>query len=271
VTSGPTITPTNHTITVRGVLFTDLDGTLLDFVTYQPSSDAIAVVEEMAAARVLTVAVSSKTAAEVRHLAQSLRLAPIAVVEGGPVILGPGGATEVLGFRRPRLLEILHTLQRDGWPIRGFSQMTAEEIGELTGLDLRSAQRAMDREASEPFVLVSEPHGGTGDLERRAERLGAGITRGGRLWHLLAIGMNKGRGVFEALARIGPTDPAATGAVGDAWNDLPMFDRVDRGFLLGSAVGPCVLPGHVRRIPDLGPPGFVTAAREFLEFCRRRR
>ncbi len=50
------------------MLFTDLDGTLLDLQTYRPSASAVAALRALAANRVAVAAVSSKTAAEIGPL-----------------------------------------------------------------------------------------------------------------------------------------------------------------------------------------------------------
>ena len=52
--------------------------------------------------------------------------------------------------------------------------------------------------------------------------------------------------------------------MGDAWNDLPMLDEVEIGFLLGSAVAPDLVPSGVERIDREGPDGFSVAARQLL-------
>jgi predicted mannosyl-3-phosphoglycerate phosphatase (HAD superfamily) len=67
-------------------LFTDLDGTLLDFDSYRPSQTAQNLVDGMAQDGILTVPVTSKTAAEVVEITGSTRLAPIAVVSSVPAV-----------------------------------------------------------------------------------------------------------------------------------------------------------------------------------------
>ncbi len=259
--------PAIDAVPTRGVLFTDLDGTLLDQDTYAPSPEARVVVDELAAAGVLTVPVSSKTAAEVRRLRRAIRFGPVAVVEGGSAVVLADDAVEVIGPPRSQLVEILHTLQREGWPLRGFSDCTASEVAQMTGLDLVDAGLAMERVASEPFTITAPGKGPPAELERRIIELGAGMTRGGRLWHLLGREVDKGRGVVEALARLGLERRPVTGAVGDAWNDLPMLAQVQHAFLLGDLVSATEVPQGVRRIAQPGPAGFVEAGLAFLEVC----
>jgi mannosyl-3-phosphoglycerate phosphatase len=251
----------------RGILFTDLDGTLLDFDSYRPSHTALALVDQMARDGILTVPVTSKTAAEVVEVTEGVRLAPIAVVEGGGVLLLEDGSTTLVGPRRETLVDVLRELRGDGWDVRGFSDMTVNELAELTGLERSAARRAMDRSASEPFVIVSPVPTRVEELHRRASELGAGVTRGGRFWHLTGPGVDKGSGVHTALEMLGRGRGTPTGAVGDAWNDVSMLERVDYPYFLGSRVPPAELPPGVHRISEEGPAGFVTAARAFRIVC----
>jgi mannosyl-3-phosphoglycerate phosphatase len=251
----------------RAVLFTDLDGTLLDFDTYQPSNQALDVVAELAQTGIVTIPVTSKTAAEVSHLARAAAFPGVGVVEGGAVILLPAGTTDVVGTAREELVEVLRVLQGEGWPFRGFSDMTVDEVGGRTGLSADDARRAMDRLASEPCVATRRLPSSFDTLARRVGELNAAITRGGRFWHLLGSGIDKGRAVSEALSRLDLPGRVTTGGVGDAWNDLAMLERVDRGYLLGGIVGSAEVPKRVRRIVDSGPGGFVQAARDFQRFA----
>jgi len=143
--------------------------------------------------------------------------------------------------------------------------MTEHEVGELTGLSLEAARLAMDRLASEPFISTSYIHQEA--LERCVAEEGATVTRGGRFWHLLGAGVDKGRAVAEVLSRLNLEDGVPTAAVGDAWNDLPMLERVGRAYLLGEAVSKEDVPAGVTHILSVGPSGFVQAALDFKRRC----
>lgn len=246
----------------RFALFSDLDGTLIDFHSYQPTDEARAALRALEAAGVAVVPVSSKTAAEVAPLMAELGLTGPAVTEGGAVVLGESGRQSLIGPPRAALLEVLREMQRLALPVRGMSQMTVEEVCSRTGLTAAAAARAMQRSGSEPFVALGEL--GTRELELMRETAGAHgaeIARGGRFWHLLGAGVDKGTAV-AALCDSWPAGrPEATAAVGDAWNDLPMLERVDLGFLLGDAVEAAAVPAGVQRIASPGPQGFVEAVR----------
>jgi mannosyl-3-phosphoglycerate phosphatase len=242
-----------------GILFSDLDGTLLDHESYLPSETAISTLRRLEQSGVKVVAVTSKTAAEVRELLFELRLDPPAVVEGGGAILDGDGVERVIGLPHERLVAMLPALREAGAAVRGFSEMSATELAQRSGLDSAKAALAKTRAASEPFVVL---HQVDVELERRmaevAESLGASVTRGGRFWHLTGRDIDKASGV-QLILEGWPGGAPHTAAVGDAWNDLPMLSLVDQGFLLGNAVPDSRVPRGVIRLAELGPTGFVEA------------
>ena len=244
------------------MLFSDLDGTLIDFHSYQPTDEARAALRALDAAGVAVVPVSSKTAAEVAPLMEELGLAGPAVTEGGAVVLEESGRQRLTGPPRAALIEVLREMQGLPLPVRGMSQMTADEVCSRTGLTAAAAARAMQRSGSEPFVALGEL--GSRELELMRETAhahGAATVRGGRFWHLLGAGVDKGTAVAALCVSWPGARPEATAAVGDAWNDLPMLELVDLGFLLGGAVEAEAVPARVQRIASPGPQGFAEAVR----------
>ena len=243
----------------RGLLFTDLDGTLLDHDTYRPSDVALRAVAQLRQQNVITVPVSSKTAPEIAQLAREARLARVAVAEGGAVLVVDGVARPV-GLPRSRLIASLDHLRGGGWQVTGMSEMSVDEVCRRTGLDRSDAERAMDRQASEPFVFdapsdAPAPH----EVERRLATLDVAVTRGGRFWHLVGRGIDKATGIDAVCRHYRWDDRERTAAVGDAWNDLPMLRAVGVGVLLGDRVPSDEVPVGILRVDAIGPVGFVRA------------
>jgi len=248
-----------------GVLLADVDGTLLDFATYEAPPGVGEVIARLARAGVATVVTSSKTAAELAGVARVLPVAPLAVAEGGAVIADLGRAeAEALGPPRERLVTALAAARRRGWPVCGFADMGLDEVMRRTGLTREAAARAVQRLASEPFVLEPEP--GPEEIARLVKELaadGLAVERGGRFYHLLGAGVDKGAGARRLLGLVDPRLPVLA-AVGDAPNDLPMLTLARRGYLLGDAVADADLPPGIRRIPRRGPDGFLAAVADLL-------
>src|SRR5687767_8386866 len=167
------------------VIFTDLDGTLLDSETYayHPALPAL----ELAKSRdVPVVFVTSKTFVEVEVLRRSIGNDSPFVVENGAAIFAPPGTLQLrpglmkiredydvaeIGTPYIELTRILKTAAREtGCVVRGFADMDAREISRESGLDLEQAALASQRGYDEPFLLLE----GDADALRRAiERRGA--------------------------------------------------------------------------------------------------
>lgn len=229
------------------VVFTDLDGCLLDEQTYAwaPAEPALARLREE---RVPVVLCSSKTREEIEALAAELALAGPYIAENGSVIVVPAGHLPVdppgarraggrlvvaTGVPRDRLVRALAELAAlTGVRVRGFAGRSAAELSRLTGLDVAAAARAGRREYDEPFQILDDPARGLPALERAARARGLRVTAGGRFLHLTGD-TDKGRAVERLLAwyRADGRRIASVG-LGDAANDLPMLRAVNRPILI---------------------------------------
>lgn len=261
------------------LVITDLDGTLLDGETYdvRPAQPGLDALRER---RVSLVLCSSKTRAEMEPLARELGLdAPLIVENGGAIVLRPrmlpflppGGRQDgdhlvvPLGSTRGVLLAALDDVAKEaGVTVRSFSVMTPGEVAKRTGLDPEAAARALKREWDEPFVVEPEGDGATTlRLEEAARQRGLRVTHGGRFHHLTGTS-DKGLAV-RMLLKLLPDDPRGrTVGLGDAANDLPMLEAVDRPILMPRRDGTvdaalaAALPG-AEQAPEPGPAGWSAA------------
>jgi len=264
------------------LIFTDLDGTLLDHDTYgwEKAKPALALCREL---RVPVILVSSKTRAEMNVSRLELNLdSPFISENGGGIFFPAEGAlkpppearfAEVLwkwslGISYPELVAALHDIRDElGWAIRGFSDMTGDEIAELTGLDPAGAGLAAMREYDEPFIVSGEVRLDRKRLEEAASRRGVLVTKGGRFYHLHGAS-DKGEAV-DKLARWFQAShgPAKTVALGDSPNDFTMLERVDYPVLVRSSRQ---YPELAEKIPFLiktqekGPAGWNAAVSALL-------
>jgi mannosyl-3-phosphoglycerate phosphatase len=268
----------------RMVIFTDLDGTLLDHLTYE-CDEALPALRRCLSANVPVVCCSSKTRAEIEELRQMLESADPFISENGGAIFIPRGLFPFpieyhaivgpyfvieFGGGYATLSSTLDDLSRDlEVPVRAFHRMTSEEIAEETGLPLRGAELAAAREYDEPFLFVD-----TSEPERRrflaaAEARGLCWTRGGRFYHLLGhAGKQPAVTVLTDLYR--RWNPAIrTAGLGDSANDAPLLAAVDIPILVmkpGAEYDPAVvgqLPA-VRRSPLPGPRGWNASVQALL-------
>jgi mannosyl-3-phosphoglycerate phosphatase len=234
------------TTTPKLVIFTDLDGTLLDRNTYsfEPAQPALDLIKQKDVPLVLS---SSKTMAEIEFYRKELE-------NGHPFISENGGAVFVpknyfsfrfpydretdwflvleLGIFYPRIIEVLDALKKEtGISMKGFSDLTEKEISSLCALDFKRAELAKKREYDEPFII----EGGEKEIEivrRKIEEKGMTYAWGGRFHHLLGKN-DKGKAV-EILKELYENQffSIVTIGIGDSLNDLPMLSVVDHPIFL---------------------------------------
>lgn len=261
------------------LVVTDLDGTLLDEDTYDVAPARPGLVA-LRARRLALVLCSSKTRAEMEHLAEELGFAALLIVENGGALVLPAGLVPSLpprgradgeqivvplGTPRTTLVAALPEIAGEaGVAVRGFATMTVEEVAALTGLGRGAAARALRREWDEPFVGEGGADAGAdARLQEAACRRGLRVTCGGRFHHLTGPS-DKGRAV-QAMMRLLPHDPhGRTVGLGDAANDLSMLQAVDRPVVMPRKDGTIdaalasALPG-AERAPGPGPAGWAAA------------
>ncbi len=252
----------------KTVIFTDLDGTLLDPKTYS-FREALPALELIKERGIPLVVCSSKTRAEIEVYRSRLgNRDPFIAENGGAVFVpsgyfpfpagAPGGGYEITTFGRPyreirqefmRLRESLHIR------VRGFGDMTASEIAALTGLPREEAALAREREFGEPFLF------GQGVDERflkTAEQDGFHWTRG-RLFYLMGD-HDKGKTIRLLKQWYGAEHGTLiTIGLGDGLNDLPLLREVDHPVLVRKETGKYEetidLPDLIRA-DGIGPGGW---------------
>jgi len=121
---------------------------------------------------------------------------------------------------------------RPRFSIRGFGDLSVEDIESLSGLTSFQAGLAKQREFTEPFLIDDD--GMISDLQALAEATGFTITRGGRFHHLMGAGQDKGIAVRRAASviRRNMSQPLCTIGLGDSANDAAMLQRVDIPILI---------------------------------------
>ena len=197
----------------------------------------------------------------------------------GSTPAGPGWRKLVLGTPRRDLVRALAlAARRARVRVRGFSRMTAREVSKLTGLEPVQARRALRREYDEPFLIMDSDSAITDQdsaawprLRAEIRRLGLEGTRGGRLFHILGPGGNKGdaaRRVLGWFRRLRGEDVTSAG-LGDSSNDIALLRVVDCPILVarpGGRYDPRVLAAvpRVERAGGVGPVGW---SRAVLRLC----
>ena len=262
------------------IIFTDLDGTLLDHESYGVRA-ALPTIDLSIRRGFPIIPVSSKTAAEIRRWVRLLTLDGPFICENGCGIVIPDGYFEALpaeavrrdgewrislGVSIDKVRGALETLSEEAhFDYKSMNQMSTDEVSTLTGLTGVELLNCLEREYDEPFIINGDHE--FDPIRRKSSEMGFHLTRGGRFYHLTG-GCNKGEAVRKMvdMFRKYRTDPLFV-AIGDSFNDLPMFGVVDMAYLVQKPDGnydPLVPAEAARRVPGVGPCGWRIAVEEVM-------
>lgn len=266
------------------VIFTDLDGTLLDLRDYSfdHAVQALSLIEKKGIPLVIC---SSKTRTEIELYRIKLHNHhPFVSENGGGIFipreyfisdLGDTGFqveeedryhTIRLGARHADLRRALEEIRKEGFAVKGFGDMSAKEISDLTGLNIQEAEMSRQRDFDEPFVFG----GGEQELPllfRAIEEKGFHHTQG-QFFHILGDS-DKGKAVsiLTDLFRKERKD-IITIAIGDSPNDIPMLEHVDHPVIVQKSNGAhddrIKLP-RLTRAAGIGPEGWNRAVIGLIE------
>jgi len=249
------------------LVFSDLDGTLIDHETYtwDDAQEALARLRDMDAGLVLA---SSKTASEVVAIRTALaQEAWPAIVENGAGLLPPFAADAPASSEYERIRLVLSDMPADlRQHFRGFGDLGTAELCQITGLDTVAAQRAQQRSFSEPGLWFGSKDAKIRFLATLREQ-GISAQQGGRFL-TLSFGRNKADQMRDI---IGTYQPRYTVALGDAPNDIAMLEHADFGIIVTNPHGP-PLPrliredqGRVTRTQVAGPVGWNRALLDLID------
>lgn len=262
----------------RLVIFTDLDGTLLDPLTYSYVA-AMPLVARLRNKGIPIIFCSSKTHAEQEVYRRKLGLRePFIVEDGGAIFINQGYFS--FPYEYHRIVRNYHVIElgmpyreirekleeiseKNNLTITGFGDMDALDIANLTGLDVKSAKLAKKREYEETLNL----EGTERDIKvilSKIEEAGLKWSKGGRFYSA-SRGSDKGKAtkivteLFEKkLGKI------RTIGIGDSFNDVAMLSQVGFPVLVQK-------PGNyweeinlqnLYRVSGVGPQGWIRAIEE---------
>lgn len=246
------------------LVFTDLDGTLLDHDTYDwsPAKPALQLLRTLG---IPVIPVSSKTSAELEPLCAALELNGSYAAENGSVIVCPGQPAQVLGPGYASIRDMLVFLRdKFEWRFSGFGDMGVAQVSALTGLSPEQAACAMQRKATEP-VLWLDTQENMHQFRTELERQGLKTLQGGRFLHILSKG-DKGSALEKIATMIHPG--AWTIALGDSPNDRDLLLAADCAVIIKRKHQPHLsIPERPDAIltTDTGPAGWNQAIQQLLD------
>jgi mannosyl-3-phosphoglycerate phosphatase len=268
------------------IIFTDLDGTFLDYHTYSFTA-AVSALELIKEKNIPFIICSSKTRAEIEQWKNRIDNHDPFVSENGGGIFIPhayfptddlqsvwpridtanGYTVLVLGKSYAILRDTVEELRKDGFEVKGFGDMDAVEIAQITELSVEDAELAKRREFDEPFVFS----GGATRIESLVVAIAAKGLRcvaGGRLLHVTGNN-DKGKAV-EIITQLyrKKFGEIITVALGDSPNDFRMLAHVDYPILVRNHRGehdPRLTLPNLIKADGIGPEGWNKAVIKFIQ------
>jgi mannosyl-3-phosphoglycerate phosphatase len=258
------------------IIFTDLDGTLLDYSTYlfDAALPALTLLKEK---DIPLIICSSKTRKEIEHYRERLdNHHPFISENGGGVFIPTeyfkfqisnfkseeNGKYRIirLGAKYSDLREAIKELQNEGFNVKGFGDITAEELADIANMNIDEARMAKERDFDEPFIF----EGCEADKQRLLKAIGVkgfNYTQG-RFFHILG-NSDKGRAVSVLIKlykeKLGDI---VTAAVGDSPNDIPMLENVDLPIIVQKPdrnYDPQINISNLIKASGVGPEGWNKA------------
>ena len=267
----------------RRLVFTDLDGSLLDHHSYSFAA-AAPLLAELEAAGIPVIPVSSKTRAEIAELRARLDNRHPFIVENGAAVFIPdryfdaapdgtflrdGYWVKELSGPRQQWLDVLSTLRpRFAGEFDNFHRAGPPGIVAMTGLSEQAATLANQREYSEPVQWLGDEAGKLAFI-RALNAEGACALQGGRFLSVSGD-CDKGR----ALTWLRQVYQQAWGvprvvdiAIGDSGNDVAMLAAAGTALLIRSPVHPYPELGRVEGVMHsvhCGPEGWAEGVGQWL-------
>jgi mannosyl-3-phosphoglycerate phosphatase len=265
------------------MIFSDLDGTLMDHYTYK-STEALPTINQLNEADIPVVLTTSKTIDEVTVIQKNLNINAPIIIENGAAIFIPKSLFEVQPPETTSVDEYWvksFCLPRQHWldiisnaPARfnnlyqGFSSLSNEDLAKITGLTVAKAELAKNRQYGEPIHWFGDDTS-KADFIHFVESKGATVLHGGRFFHISGES-DKGRALkwlTQYYKGVFQYNDITTIALGDGKNDIAMLEAAKYAVQVRSPVHDFPdLSKHINVIQTTlyGPAGWAEALHQIL-------
>ena len=261
------------------IIFTDIDGTLIDFDTYS-TVETRGIVHQLTRKGIPVILCSSKTRQEQEAYRQIFQLTDPFIVENGSAIFIPWGCFdfEIPFLRRTGLYGVLElgtpaaVIQEELRAIRKrthldfntYQDLPLAEICRLTGLSPAQAEAARQREYS-ATILTPLTCQDQDRLTAALAGVGLQILAGGRFHTITAASSDKGKAVVRLSACFRQKfEKITTIGLGDSANDQSLLASVDCPYLVQKPNASWEEMLDVERVAAIGPKGWRRIGEKLL-------
>lgn len=265
---------------MKRIIFTDLDGTLLDYnknYSYRPAIPALRLLRRK---KIPLVICTSKTRAEVEYYIKKWKLKDPFICENGGAIfirrnyfnfkydlkkkIKQYNVIE-FGTEYKKIIEVLGRVKKkvkgEG-KIIGYSDMSIKQLRKETGLSKLMARLAKIREYDESFKIVGSKKT-VNKIKGLVKKYGLNFIKAGKFYHVLGDS-DKGKAVKKLISlykrQYGRIE---TIGLGDDENDAPMFEEVDKVYLVRGRDGKYHISKKqkvkLEKVDGIGPVGWKKA------------
>lgn len=267
----------------KKLVFTDLDGTLLDHYNYK-TEDAEETIVALKFHDIAIIPNSSKTFAEIMVIRKQLNLASPFITENGAAVYIPinyfatqpqdthiEGDFWVKSFceNKTHWLALLkQQANQFAGLYEGFSQLTVQQLAQLTGLNNQQAALAKQRQYGEPLNWLGSSIAKAEFIEHM-HKLGANMLQGGRFLHVSGH-CDKGQAqtwLASQYQSINPAQQVITIALGDSGNDSAMLEAATVAVQIRSPVHdfpPLKRQQDVYQSQQYGPAGWAECLQKIV-------
>jgi mannosyl-3-phosphoglycerate phosphatase family protein len=274
------------------VIFTDMDGSLLDHYSYSHAA-ADKLLSSLSYDAIPVIMTTSKTYAELQPLRQSLNNKSPFIVENGAAIFipkdyfpsPPEQCTSIENYwlhelspPRQQWLDVIDNIRKNyiyeehEKEFVQFSHLSNEQISQITGLNIDSAALAAQRQYGEPIQWLGTPKRQKEFIEQ-LQNNDAQALQGGRFLHVSGH-CDKGRALqwlFSQYQKQYPNAEFTSVAIGDSQNDVAMLETADIALLIRSPVHQ--LPALTRSenvftSTQYGPEGWSEGVETILDMLK---
>ncbi len=263
------------------VIFTDVDGTLIDSERYswKDASQAVSLIRKR---KIPLVLCSSKTKREIEVLRKEIKNKNPFIVENGSAIFIPKNYFDFdfdysykkgryyviqLGEKYNRIIKALWKIKKlKGIKVSGFKDMSVKDLSKDCGLTIKKARLAKKREFSEPFILK---RGNIEDIKKAMNKMGLTYMKG-RRYHYIMGDCDKGEatkiliGLFKRKYK-----NIVSVALGDSFSDLPMLKSTDIAIIVKMQKdkydSKLLKYGFLKKAKGIGPKGWNSTILDLIK------